>query len=44
VSQINDLLSDTSAYFAQLNQTEMYCWIAEAAGFMLIIVGLVLWI
>jgi hypothetical protein len=40
--QLSDLLAGANAYFAQLSDYEKYGWIAEVAGFLLFITGVVL--
>lgn len=40
--KLNEWLSDMKVYFSQLNEQEMYGWIGEGVGFIVLIVGLVL--
>jgi hypothetical protein len=39
---MQELTTAMNAYFADLNQQEQYGWIAVLAGFLLVIVGIIL--
>ena len=40
--ELQPLLDEANAYFAQLNQLEQYGWIAMLAGLLLVVIGIVL--
>ena len=40
--ELQPLLDEVNAYFAQLSQLEQYGWIAMLAGFLLVVIGIIL--
>jgi hypothetical protein len=40
--QVNAFIAKAQAYFKSLTQYEMYAWIGEGVGFILVIVALIL--
>ncbi len=40
--KLQNWIDDVKVYFSQLNDYEKYAWAAEGTGFILIIVGIVL--
>jgi len=40
--QLNEFVEKTKVYFSQLNDYEKYAWVGESVGFVVFIVGIVL--
>ena len=39
----NQTLAKVQAYFKSLTQYELYAWIGEGVGFLMVLVALILW-
>jgi len=42
-THINNFIAKAKVYFSSLTQNELYAWVGEGVGFILVIISIVLW-